>query len=568
MFVNVTREAIHPDSTRRLPMFTNEELNTITVSVEEVQEALQALHPNKAPGPDGISNRLLKEAAPVICTSLCDLFNLSLSTGQLPAEWKQCNVSPVYKKGDRTDPSNYRPIALLPAVPKVLERLVHNRLYTYLANNDLFNINQSGFKKGDGTVLQLLRLVDEWAKSIDDPNTSCSAAVFLDVRRAFDTVWHDGLIYKLSRYGVKGPLNNWFADYLAGRQQRVVINGVASTWGSTQAGVPQGSILGPLLFLVFINDIKELPCSSNINCFADDTSLSKSGPTAQVVARTTNIDLELVSTWFLDWGLQLHPDKCKVLCIKSPRSKVQLPPIYIAGQEVEQVPFYTHLGTTIHQTLRWTEHVQITTSKARRTLGFLWKLQGKLSREALEMAYNTMVRPKLEYAAVLLGDLSCSSSKMLERVHYQAGCLITGALRRTPSSVVMQELEWDSLSTRRQFHSMVLMYKLVNGLVPPHLQPLTPTTRGDQRVTRVQLRNATHLHLPRCRTQTYKASFLPYASRLWNQLPQSVREARSITIFKNMCRAHLLTQQKHQLTRRRGPRYENILAARNRMNCI
>ncbi|KAI8513724.1 hypothetical protein Bbelb_080480 [Branchiostoma belcheri] len=135
------------------------------------------------------------------------------------------------------------------------------------------------------------------------------------------------------------------------------------------------------------------------------------------------------------------------------------------------------------------------------------------------MAYNTMVRPKLEYAAVLLGDLSCSSSKMLERVHYQAGCLITGALRRTPSSVVMQELEWDSLSTRRQFHSMVLMYKLVNGLVPPHLQPLIPTTRGDQRVTRVQLRNATHLHLPRCRTQTYQASFLPYASRLWNQLP-------------------------------------------------
>jgi len=436
------------------------------------------------------------------------------------------------QEGDRTNPSNYRPIALLSTVPKVLERLVHNHLYAYLMNNNLINVNQSGFKKGDGTVLQLMRLVDEWAKSIDDPNIACTAAVFLDVRRAFDTVWHDGLTYKLSRYGVKGALNMWVADYLTGRQQRVVINGVASSWGHTKAGVPQGSILGPLLFLVYINDIKDLPCSSNINCFADDTSLSKSGPTAQEVASTTNTDLQHVSTWFVDWGLELHPDKCKVMCIKSPRSKVQLPTIYIAGQIVEQVPFYTHLGTTIHQTLRWTEHVQTTSNKARRTLGFLWKLRGKLSREALEMAYNTMVRPKLEYASVLLGDLASSSSKMLERVHYQAACLVTGAARRTPSSVVMQELGWDSLATRRHSQSMVLMYKLVNGLVPPHLQPLIPTTRGEHRTTRLRLRNSTHLHIPRCRTQTYQSSFIPHASRLWNDLPQAIKQAGSLRLFK------------------------------------
>ena len=199
-------------------------------------------------------------------------------------------------------------------------------------------------------------------------------------------------------------------------------------------------------------------------------------------------------------------------------------------------------------------------------MGFLWQLRDKLSREALEMAYTTMVRPKLEYASVLFGDLASSSNKMLEHVHYQAGCLITGALRRTPSSIVMQELEWDNLSTRRHFHSMVLMYKLVNGLVPPHLQPLIPVTRGEQRGTRVQLRNSTHLHLPRCRTQTYRCSYIPYASRLWNELPQSVREAHSLNSFKNLCKTHLLVQQKHQTLRRCGPRNSNILAARRRMN--
>ncbi|KAI8487535.1 hypothetical protein Bbelb_347690 [Branchiostoma belcheri] len=160
IFVKVTK-AEHPDCIRRLPMFTNEELTSIQVSEEEVLGVLKELPPNKAPGPDGISNRLLKEAAPVICTSLCELFNHSLATGKLPGEWKQCNVTPVYKKGDRTDPSNYRPIALLPTVAKVLERLVHNHLYTYLKDNTLMNPKQSGFKKGDGTVLQLLRLADD-----------------------------------------------------------------------------------------------------------------------------------------------------------------------------------------------------------------------------------------------------------------------------------------------------------------------------------------------------------------------------------------------------------------------
>ncbi|KAI8517131.1 hypothetical protein Bbelb_057120 [Branchiostoma belcheri] len=565
IFVQTTKDSTHPDYMKRLPKFTQNELSTIQLSVEEVYNVLHGLRTNKAPGPDGIPNRLLKEAAPVISASLCELFNFSLATGHFPREWKQSNISPVHKKGDKTDPNNYRPIALLPTVAKVLERLVHNRLYKYLTDNNLLNHKQSGFRKGDGTVLQLLRLIDDWGKSIDDPNVACTAAVFLDVRRAFDTVWHDGLIYKLSRYGISGPLCNWFSGYLSNRQQRVVINGVASSWGSTTAGVPQGSILGPLLFLIYLNDIQELPSKSSINCFADDTSLYNSGRTAVEVANTTNADLCIVSNWFHDWGLQLHPDKCKVMCIRTLQSKVKLPPIYIAGQRVEEVTCYTHLGVTIHYTLRWKEHSEVVCRKSRQVLGLLGKLQSKLPREAMEIAYNTLVRTKLEYASVLLSNISSTAAKSLEQVQYHAGRLVSGAMARTPHGKLLEELEWDSLATRRDFNRLLIMYKLVSGSVPSHLQLLIPTTRDSRRQLNLRLRNDTHLHVPYCRTNTYGSSFVPYTTRLWNNLPKEVKEATSLLQFKQRCRAHMLSSRHHQGYRRLGDRRSNILATRLRI---
>ncbi|XP_078685507.1 uncharacterized protein LOC144918523 [Branchiostoma floridae x Branchiostoma belcheri] len=202
-------------------------------------------------------------------------------------------------------------------------------------------------------------------------------------------------------------------------------------------------------------------------------------------------------------------------------------------------------------TIRPSSHVLALSSKARKLLGALCKLKGKLSREALELAYITMIRSKIEYASVLLGDLGSTASATLDKVQYHAGCLtVTGAMKGTHSTSLLRELEWDNLSTRRHYHSMVLMYKMTHGLVPVHLQSLIPSTRGERRTTRLQLRNTTHLHVPRCRTKVYRSSFIPHASTLWNHLPQALKEASSLNDFKRKCKDYLFTPRHNQLYRR------------------
>ncbi|KAI8518865.1 hypothetical protein Bbelb_021220 [Branchiostoma belcheri] len=245
----------------------------------------------------------------------------------------------------------------------------------------------------------------------------------------------------------------------------------------------------------------------------------------------------------------LHPDKCKVVCVKSGRKNALLPPIYLHGKLVEQVSSYSHLGVTIHQTLTWTEHVQVTTSKSRKVLGVLRKVMGKLGRQALETAYFALVRPKLEYG------------RPKQHSKQDAG---TGAMKGTPYSNLLQELEWDTLSSRRQYNSLTIMYRMTKGLVPPHLQSLTPPTRGSQ-FTRIQLRNNTHLCVPRCRTQAYKTSFIPHTSSLWNQLPQTVRDASNLAAFKRASKKHLLTTRHHQMYRTLGSRPNNIRTTRLRV---
>ena len=244
------------------------------------------------------------------------IYNRSLQQGYFPARWKEANVTPIYKKEDRSSPSNYRPISLLSCIGKTMERCVHKHLYNYISQNNLLTPLQSGFISGDSTTNQLLNIYHMFCEAVD--NGKEVRVVFCDISKAFDRVWHKGLLFKLAAIGCSKSLLRWFTSYLSGRRQRVVINGMISEWASIFAGVPQGSILGPLLFLIFINDIVN-NIQSNIRLFADDTSLYIIVENPNTAALTLNSDLGTIHHWADNWLVDFNPTKTTSLLISRKR---------------------------------------------------------------------------------------------------------------------------------------------------------------------------------------------------------------------------------------------------------
>ena len=520
------------NNTSKLPTVyskkTDKLLSEITFTCDDITKIIQNLDPNKAHGHDMISIRMLKICGSSICKPLKLIFKSCIENENFPLEWKKANVVAVHKKGDKQTLKNYRPISLLPICGKIFERLIYNKMFEFFIDNDLISPNQSGFRPGDSCINQLLSITHEIYKSFDKGLEVRS--VFLDISKAFDKVWHEGLIFKLKQNGISGNLLKTLTDFLNCRNQRVTINGQHSSWTSVEAGVPQGSILGPLLFLIYINDLPE-NLSSNPKLFADDTSLFSVVHDISKSSNDLNNDLAKISDWAFQWKMNFNPDSNKQaqeVIFTRKTLKPSHPPLTFNNIPVVQTPSQKHLGMFLDSRLDFQEHLKSILNKVNKTIALLHKFQNVLPRSSLLTIYKSFIRPHLDYGDIIYDQAyNASFHQKMESVQYNAALAITGAIRGTSMEKLYQELGLESLQQRRWYRKLYRFFKIYKNQSPNYLFGIIPTASRSY-VTR----NAHNIPLYIFKHSFFKNSFFPSTVIEWNNLDPNIRNSSSSSIFK------------------------------------
>lgn len=485
---------------------------------------LSELDDRKASGPDGIGPTVLKNLRPSISPTLQHIFQCSLDQGRVPEDWRQANVSPIYKKGCSSDPANYRPISLTSVCCKLLEHAIVSSLTAHLDQHKILHQHQHGFRKGLSCETQLLEFSHELLQTMHEGQQT--DIVVLDFAKAFDKVNHSKLIYKLQSCGVDTCTVRWIRSFLSNRSQSVVLGGAKSDSVPVTSGVPQGSVLGPALFLVYINDLPSC-VSSNVRLFADDTVLYRRVTTVDD-CRALQSDLDALAKWEDEWDMQFHPAKCQVMHIHRKRSPLAHK-YTLHDTELASTNHVKYLGVNISDDLRWSRHIDEVCCRANRALGFVRRNIKTRSPQIKAQLYKTLVRPHTEYASSVWSPHEAKLTRQIEMVQRRAARWTLNRHHNTSSvDRMLTDLGWRPLEQRRTDCRLLMMFRITHGLVQI---PLSTYLQPPHSTTVRRFHNYTYTQIP-ARTNYFKYSFFPITITIWNKLPNHLVNAPSITSFK------------------------------------
>ena len=364
-------------------------LDSVSIDESDVRAKLKRLREDKSAGPDELSPRFLHIVGEYLSYPLMVMFNKTLKDGKVPDDWKSSNIAPIFKNGKRGLPKNYRPVSLTSQVSNIFESIIGDRIVYHLESQCLLRDSQHGFRKGKSCLTNLLTFLDRVTGSVDEGDAV--DVVFLDLAKAFDKVPHQRLIKKLKIHGIEGDLLNWIVSWLTGRKQRVCFNGHLSRWRRVTSGVPQGSVLGPILFLIYINDL-DGGIVNWILKFADDTKVFAKIRSADD-ASSLQRDLDRLVQWAREWQMMFNVKKCKVMHMgrKNPRYQYRM-----NGQVLETVKQEKDLGVVISDDLKVSNQCSMAYLKANRTLGLIKRTIEYKSEFIMLRLYKSLVRPHLE----------------------------------------------------------------------------------------------------------------------------------------------------------------------------
>ena len=494
-------------------------IDSIEINPPLVEKYLRKLNIGKAAGPDEFFPRMLHEIREAICEPLSIIYNKSLVEGQLPTDWKLATVKPIYKKGKKNMPSNYRPVSLTSVCCKIMERMVRDKVFDYLETNELFSKDQHGFRQGRSCTTQLLDIMEIWTKILDEGKAfDC---VYLDFAKAFDKVPHARLGYKIEHYGIKGSLLNWIKNFLNNRHQAVTINASTSKTLPVSSGIPQGSVLGPLLFVIYINDLPQ-EVESQIKIFADDTKIFRTLE-ANTDSTTLQQDLYKILEWSNKWLLPFNTDKCTTVHYgpNNPNHTYEMNSSALTQSNQEK-----DLGITFDQNLKFAAHIRNMVAKANGRVGLLRRNFSNMSPSIFLPLYKSLVRPLLEYGSCIWNPALSSHNIEIEKVQHRATKLVQN-IKNQPYPQRLRYLKLDSLKFRRRRCDMLQVFRILKGIDKLEVNKFFefhdgPNTRGHPlKLKKMRVNSNQRLH-----------SFSQRIVNDWNNLSKDTVTKTDLNSFK------------------------------------
>ena len=502
-------------------------LSEVRFEREEVEKKLRNIKASGAPGPDKLWSKVLHDMADVLAGPLTIIFGKLMEEGRVPMIWRMANVCPIFKKGAKGDPANYRPVSLTCVVGKVMESLIRDKIVEHLERNNLIRPSQHGFMAGRSTATNLLVYMEALTKMMDESHAV--DVLYLDFAKAFDKVPHQRLLEKCRGLGLEGSVLEWIRVWLEGRKQRVVLNGEASEWADVLSGVPQGSVLGPTLFLIFINDIdKAVDVTSSVLLkFADDTKVGR-----VVESREQQVELQdtikRLVAWSVEWQMLFNSEKCHILHLGGNNNRYEYT---MGGSVLETVEYEKDVGVIIHQSLKPSMQCARAAARANAILGQLSRAVSYRDKVTFIKLFKVYVRPHLEYAVVSWSPWTVEDKEVLEKVQRRAVGMVSNLRGRTYEAR-LAELGMTTLSDRRVRGDMIATYKIMSGKdkVEPGVffdlvaEGAGPRTRA---VTGVQ-----NIRVVGSRLDLRRYSFSQRVVNMWNSLPDTLKGVGTVLGFK------------------------------------
>ena len=491
---------------------------------EKVLKMLKNLKPNKKEGIDKQTPRVLREVAEEIVDIVIVIFDESLNTVEVPSEWLLSLIAVIFKKGKKSLAGNYRPVSLTCILCKCMEKLIRDHIVEHMRRNNLFTKFQYGFLSGRSVTLQLLYAMDKWTEALDNgEEVDC---IYTDFMKAFDRVPHKRLIVKMKSYGISDSICNWVEMFLCNRKQKVVINGVHSEWEDVKSGVPQGSVLGPILFVLFINDLPE-EVISELLLYADDAKIYRTIRDEHDREQLQK-DLHAMSIWSDIWLLSFHPEKLKKLAIS--RNEFQVERRYYVGENaVKNVKSEVDLGVCIDTDLNFDEQRKLSIGKANRMVGAIRRSFQFLDAYTFVKLYKPMIRSHLENAVPVWFPYLEKDIHEIEAVQKRATKMLA-ATKGLEYGDRLRFLKLPTLVYRRHRGDLIEVFKMLNGMYDEDVLP-----RFEMRedvVSRTNRKHSQQIYITRCNKEVRAQFFTKRVAPVWNGLSQEVVDSPSVDTFK------------------------------------